>query len=433
MVGRDISRGVTAHGDDEIVVSGIGIVSPLGNDRESTWQRLIAGDIATRRLTPDDFCPLPSDPRWESCHWLGCVAAGFQNGQHDRVMEMTRRASREAIHDARLVCGAFDPARIGCVFGTSKGSLYAASELLARRKTECSPVDPWRTLMGPAIALDVAASALNAQGPRICPVAACATGLIAVLRGAELLRRRDCDIVIAGSADDSLHPLVLSSFQKMGVLATAEDARSASRPFDRHRTGFVIGTGAGCLILERRRQAIERGVDWYASLGAGQYLSDPTGMTSLDTSGEILSYLIRRCVEDSGTREIRQPDVLNLHGTATQLNDVAECRAIQKVFGAQTSAISCGSLKGALGHLLGGAGSVELALSCLMLRDQQVPPNANLDDVDPTCQLSWVRGRTLLRPIQSLLKLSLGFGGHQAALWVNRGPRHAPDPTLRST
>ena len=324
-----------------------------------------------------------------------------------------------------------DPTRLGCVFGTSKGSLFAASALWTGSNSDPSVAcdssadDCFHLLLGPAIATTAVANDLGVLGPRLAPVAACATGVVAVIRAAELVRRGECDVVIAGSADDSLHPLVLASFQKLGVLAQHADPAAASRPFDRDRTGFVIGSGAGALVLERRSHALARGSTWYAELGPGRVQSDPTGMTSLDESGNMLAHLISAATPLTSRGALRVPDVLNLHGTGTRLNDPAECRAVQQVYGSEITAASCGSLKGAIGHMLGAAGSVELAFCCLMFRDQIVPANVNLDSPAEECRLPWVLEHPRARRIESILKLSLGFGGHQAALWLERGNRTA--------
>jgi 3-oxoacyl-[acyl-carrier-protein] synthase II len=398
----------TADTADPVVITGVGVVSPLGPDAPSTWRAVQSGLSAPRRLTADDFPPAVFDPRWGDRGWIGAPAAWSGADHADRVVRLGQAAAREATAEAGLPPGAVDPLRLGCVFGTSKGSLFAATTTWR---------DPQQAGLFPAVWPSAPASALAAdlgvQGPCLAPVAACATGLVAVIRAAALIREGACDVVLAGSADDSLHPLVLASFQRLGVLTRHADPARASRPFDRDRTGFVIGAGAGALILERRSQATARGARCLAVLGPGRFAADPSGITTLDATGDTLARLLADCVPTG-----RTPDYVNLHGTGTRLNDPAECRALRTV---GLERCRAGSLKGSLGHLLGAAGSVELALLCLALRDQVLPPNANLDTPDPACDLPWVGGTAEPARVTSILKVSLGFGGHQAALWLERG------------
>jgi 3-oxoacyl-[acyl-carrier-protein] synthase II len=269
----------------------------------------------------------------------------------------------------------------------------------------------------PSTAAATIASRFDLRGPCLSPVAACATGVAAIVRGMLAIQTGECDVVFAGSADDSLHPGVLSSFQRLGVLARSDNPATACRPFDRTRQGFVVGAGAACLILERRSHAERRGAAWYAEILAGRLATDPAGITQLDESGDSLTHLI------SATCWDLRPDFVQLHGTGTRTNDPVECRAMGSVFGDAARFMLAGGIKGAIGHLLGAAGSVETAMTCLSLRDQMIPPCANLMDVDPACDLSFVRAKAVTAPIQTALKLSLGFGGHQAALLLRRGNR----------
>lgn len=402
---------------DPVVITGLGVVSPWGADLAASWQGALAGRSMARRWEAGPH--LPPFPFATRARWIACPAAELPASHNsDPVTELALTASRAAAADAHITPTAMPSERIACVFGTSKGSLAAVTSAMKHHADEA--LDDWqRVLLGPSVAAMAVAHDLHLRGPRLCPVAACATGLAAVLRGVELLQQGDCDWALVGSADDSLHPLVLASFQRLGVLAQGVP-EEASRPFDRRRTGFVIGAGAGSLILERRSTAIARGVPWYAEIVSGALASDPTGLTTLDASGHTLARLISAVVPPG-----KVPDVLNLHGTGTRLNDPAECCALRQVFGDRLRNTLCGSLKGGMGHLLGAAGSVELALCCLMLRDQIVPPNVNLENVADDCQLPWVCGAAIAKPVTSLLKLSLGFGGHQAALWLERGNRGA--------
>lgn len=404
------------------------MVTPLGATAAATWNRILRGASAARRVSAGELLHDVAGPAVEQSTWIVCPADSERIPQRDPVVQLAVTATAEAVDDARLDFQALDPSRVGCVFGTSKGSLFAASRVWehSRESPDLSAIHD--VLLGPALASTHIAERWQCGGPLLSPVAACATGLVAVIQAAQLVRSGACDVAIAGSADDSLHPLVLASFQRLGVLAHHPEPQRASRPFDLHRTGFAVGAGAGCLILERRSHALARGVDWYAALGPAAFLSDPSGMTAIDARGRTLAELVRKCAptEERGTPRV--PDAINLHGTGTRLNDPAECAAVAQVYGTRIAETSCGSLKGGMGHLLGAAGSVELGLCCWMLREQKVPCNVNLEEADPACQLNWVRDHAETRPIESLLKTSLGFGGHQAAVWLNRGNRPGTQP-----
>lgn len=253
------------------------------------------------------------------------------------------------------------------------------------------------------------------RGPVLCPVAACATGLMSLWRGAELIREGVCDVVLAGSTDASLQPSVLGAFSRMGVLAKETgDPREACRPFDLHRTGFAVGEGAAVLVMERADVAQARGVTPYAEWLGGGCVSDPSGITHLDEEATGLIWLIRDVLKRSGVAP-DEIDYINLHGTGTWGNDRTETHAVREALGQHADRVSCSSLKGSLGHLLGAAGSVETACTLLAMREGRIPLTRNLDHPDPACDLDYTPHQSRPRTIRHALKLSLGFGGHQVA------------------
>jgi 3-oxoacyl-(acyl-carrier-protein) synthase len=252
-------------------------------------------------------------------------------------------------------------------------------------------------------------------GAAICPVAACATGLASVIRGVDLIRHGMCDTVLAGSSDASLTILVQSSFRRLRVLAHGfDDPRAACRPFDRRRCGFLIGEGAAVLLLEREDFALARGAVPYAVWLAGQTASDPAHLTRMDSDPQSLVRLIGEVLNEGDTAP-DEIDYINLHGTATRHNDVCETLALKQALGNGAWRAGCSSLKGTIGHLLGAAGSVELAASLLAMRDNVVPPTANLTEPDTECDLDYTPLAARQRRVETILKLSLGFGGHLAA------------------
>ena len=404
-----------------VVVTGIGLWTPLGSDRESTWSALLAGRSASRWL---------SSPQWTGDERL--AGAPFVPPPHDfplsrePVVELALRVAHEAVRDATLDVNRCLPERTGVVFGSSKGGLqtYARLALSARsrdhgpREVEAFAGDSrWLDVWPDAAARAVAAT-FDCRGPMLCPVLACATGLVACQRAAELIRDGHCDVVYAGSADASLQPAILGSFRRMGVLARPrhDDATAACRPFDRDRSGFVVGEGAACLVFESLAHAQSRRATWYGEWLAGRMLTDPSGLTQLDPTGLSLRRLLQDIARDVPLR----PDYINLHGTATIPNDRVESFSVREQLGSDARQVSCSSLKGGLGHLLGAAGSVELAATMLALRDQVVPPTVNLHHPDPDFDLDFTPMESRSQQIDVAWKLSLGFGGHLAAACVGR-------------
>lgn len=407
---------------DPVVVSGLGLMTPLGADRETTWRRLLAGERGIARLTRRDLVPAVTDDTTPT-PWIGgpipwpqeCLQT-LQAGI-DPVLVLTQQVACEAIADARLLSTDLTHPRCGCVFGTSKGGLHTY-DLLHAKDRSANLSQAW-----PSNAATWLMHQYGITGPCYAPVAACATGLIALIQGLWLIQRGDCDLVLAGSADYSLHPLVMASFQRLGVLARGKDPETACRPFDRWRSGFVVGAGAAACVLERASRAQQRGAPIYAVVSAGLMGADPTGMTALDVSGQTLGLLISR----TPTLNSQPVDLIHLHGTGTRQNDPAESRAVVRVFSQAARLPWCTSSKGALGHLLGAAGSVEAAVACLSLRDQVIPPTVNLEEIDPECALPFVTGVAVRQPLQRVLKLSLGFGGHQAVALFERWSCHPAD------
>ena len=400
-----------------VVITGIGLWTPLGSDRESTWQALVAGRSASRWLT---------SPQWTgNSRMVGAPCElPRESVEHgiDPVIALARRVSAEAVQDAGLDARLLSNETTGVVFGTSKGGLHTAARLLANRGHSANtdhpaePADAWLDVWPNAAARCIAA-AFDCTGPVLAPIAACATGLAACLRAFELIRDGRCDVVLAGSSDASLQPAILGSFQRLGILARLdEDPSTACRPFDRSRSGFIVGEGAGCLILESHRHAVARGARWYAEWLGGRMLADPAGLTQLDPEGTSLKRLLR----DLRGVVPELPDYINLHGTATLPNDRVESAAVRAVFGTAADRIACSSLKGGLGHLLGAAGSVELAATLLAIRDQIIPPTVNLFDPDPELDLDFTPRQSQPRRIDRAWKLSLGFGGHLSAACVGR-------------
>lgn len=410
---------------DPIVISGIGLWTPLAATREASWQTLLTGRSALRWLDgARDF------PEWGPAaqgQWAGAPAA--ERPHRAVAATMAVAVVDEALRHARFAPSSLpepDRRRIGCVFGASKGSFDSLAPGFASSEEEAPSRDDSLWSLAPSAPLDAVLQRLRLGGPATCPVAACATGSLAILMGAHWIEQGRCDSVIVGSADAALHPGLLASYRRMGVTARiVDDPATAVRPFDRDRSGFLVGEGAAALILERRSAAESRGATPLAVWDGGILLSDTAGMLSLEATGHTVRDAIARLLRPRPAGDDAAPgeppvDLVSLHGTATRENDSSEGRGLQAALGDSAAAAAGFSLKGAIGHLLGGAGSVETAAAILALRDQIVPPTANLNVLDEECGFVNLSPHPVRRPLRSALKLSLGFGGHVCAIRFRR-------------
>jgi 3-oxoacyl-[acyl-carrier-protein] synthase II len=399
-----------------VLLTGLGLVTPLGGDRDSSWRRLLAGEVAVRPLIADGLGQLVegSAAGRDPAGWVGAPAVGVAEPRSaEPVVGLALRAAREALADAGLAGDAtLDRERCGCVVGTSKGGLVSV------RRALHGDVDAWATVP-PAAAAQAVAREARFGGPLLCPVLACATGLAALVRGAELVRDGTCDLVLAGSSDASLLDVVVGSFRRLGVHASGGRA-ARCRPFDARRDGFVVGEGAAIVVLESADHAQRRGAEACAEWLGGRTYGDATGLMQLDPEGSALVRAIDDTLRAAG-RDREEVTAAFLHGTGTPTNDLVETRALHRAFGDHARRIVGCGVKGSIGHLLGAAGSVETALAVQALRDGVVPPTTGLDERDPACDLDLA---PVARPFDAglVLKTSLGFGGHVAVGLLGPAP-----------
>ncbi|MHC4879118.1 MAG: beta-ketoacyl-[acyl-carrier-protein] synthase family protein [Planctomycetota bacterium] len=438
-----------------VVITGIGLVTPLGSDRETSWRRLRAGESGLRwlpdqadqhaaALWPDRSAggPAEVDPNLpQTLTDLG--RPDLVPLLREPVISLAVSATSEALSDAGLDFRKALGDRAATVIGTSKGGMHSAFREVSRRhngKSFASDDDSalWWPMLCPDGPARTVASLFGTTAASLAPVAACATGLVSLIRAAELIQSGCCDVVLAGSSDASLTPAMVASFRRLGVLARGfDDPAAAVRPCDENRNGFLIGEGAAVFVLESAEHAAKRNASHYAEWRAGSLASDAAGLTQLADDSDALRWLIRDTLKrgNIGPSEL---DLISLHGTATRTNDICEVTALDAELPVTSSSsdsktaaggsllrhgVPAFSAKGSIGHLLGAAGSVEFALMLLALRDQVVPATANLTSPMSSRTLNLVAGRPLASDIQYAMKLSLGFGGHLAGAVVKKGNR----------
>ena len=395
-----------------VVVTGIGLVTSVGGNRETSWQALLAGQSGVRRL--NGIRVSRDEPAY------GARALGPRpEDDGEPVHRLALAASDEALADSGLELGPTTRDRIGCVVGTSKGGLSSLRRAAGRSSHDPETGRLWSRFL-PHSTCSAIGSRHDLRGPSTCPVAACATGLLAVLKASEYIRDGYCDAVLAGSADASLEPAVLAAFHRMGVLAkVGEDPAEACRPFDANRNGFLVGEGAAMFVVESLAHARRRGAPIYAEFLAGAALAEARDVTHLDPEAEVLGHLITSVLR--GAR--LAPDELgyiNLHGTATRQNDVYETRALKQALGRAAWHTPLSGTKSMIGHTLGAAGGIELAVCLLALRDGIIPPTINLNEPDPQCDLDYTPAVARRRQVDTAMKISLGFGGHLVGAALRR-------------
>jgi 3-oxoacyl-[acyl-carrier-protein] synthase II len=406
-----------------VVITGIGLLTPLGLDRESSWQALLAGKSGVGPISRFDASNY-------SCRIAGQVR-GFDPltvmgkkdvRKTDPFTHFAVVATHEALADSGYEISADNAERIGVYIGSGIGGL----QLLEKQHTILAERGPRRVspFFIPGMILNMAAGQVSilfgARGPNLACATACATGTHALGESARLIRDGHADAMIAGGAEAVITPLAVAGFCSMKSLSTRnDDPEAASRPFDSGRDGFVMGEGAGILILEERESALARGARIYAEV-AGYGLSGDAfhiSAPSEDGDGPIRS--MSSALAGAGI-EPGEVDYINAHGTSTPAGDRIEVMAIHKVFGAHAREVVCSSTKSMTGHLLGAAGGLETAIAALAIRDGQVPPTINHDDPDPECDIDCAPNEARSMSVDVALSNSFGFGGTNATIVLKR-------------
>jgi beta-ketoacyl-acyl-carrier-protein synthase II len=406
----------------EVVVTGLGLVSPVGNNVPDAWDALVAGRSGIDRITRFDASGYEQP-------WGGEVK-DFDPGEHVDA-KLRRRidistvfaiaAAQEAVADAALEVNAEAPGAVGVMMGTGIGGAHLLVEQ-QRILDEKGPrrVSPFLiSHMLPDTATGLVAIALGARGPNFAVTAACATGGAAVGEAAETIARGDAEVMIAGGFEAPLQPIYYAGFMAMKALAAHEDPTQAVRPFDRDRNGFILGEGAGMLILESREHAEARGARIHARWVAAATSNDALDMVAAAEDGRGIAEAMRRALA-RGELSPEQISYINAHGTGTPMNDRVETRAIRDVFREHADRLPVSSTKSMHGHLMGGAGALEAVITILTCKHQIVPPTINYTTPDPDCDLDYVPTVAREVPVEYAMSTSIGLGGHNSVLVFGR-------------
>jgi 3-oxoacyl-[acyl-carrier-protein] synthase II len=405
-----------------IVVTGLGAVTPLGNDRRATWEAAVAGQSGIDFISTFDTSGFPVRIAAEVRGFDPAAVVGPKEARRlDRNVVMGVAAAAEAVEDAALD-SAYDPGRVGVLFGTAIGGLIGITEqhqvFLDRGPDRISPY------FIPSVLVDAAsgqiAIALGLRGPNYAPVSACATGSTAIGEAAEVIRRGAADAVLAGGAEACLHPLILAGFCAMRGLATEHEyPPRASRPFDLTRDGFVMGEGACVLVLEELEAAKARGAQIYAEVLGYGASNDAHHLAQPDPASVGVVEMMRAALDRAGV-EPKRVGYINAHGTSTPLGDLAETKAIKEVFGDHAYDLAVSSTKSVTGHCFGAAGAVEAMMCVLAIHEGVLPPTINYETPDPECDLDYVPNEARRVQVEVALSNAMGLGGHNGCVLFGR-------------
>jgi beta-ketoacyl-acyl-carrier-protein synthase II len=404
-----------------VVVTGIGAVTPIGNDARATWIAAVEGRSGIDWISGFDTSGFPVRIAAEVKDFdASGVASPKEARKLDRNVLLALASATEAVRDAAL--DGFDPNRVGIVFGSAMGGLLGIMEQAdVMRERGADRVSP---NFLPNVLVDSAsgqlAISLGMRGPNYAPVSACATGSHAVGEGAELIKRGDADAVLAGGTEAVIHPLILAGFCAMrGLAVEDEDPPRASRPFDATRAGFVMGEGACALVLEEAERARSRGARVYAEVLGYGTSNDAHHMAQPEPEAVGVSEMMRSALRRSGV-EPERVGYINAHGTSTPLGDLAETRAIKQVFGDHAYKLAVSSTKSVTGHCFGAAGAIEAMMCVLAVHHGVLPPTINYREPDPDCDLDYVPNEAREARVDVALSNAMGLGGHNACVLVGR-------------
>jgi 3-oxoacyl-[acyl-carrier-protein] synthase II len=406
-----------------VVITGIGVISSVGKNLKDFWEGLLKGRNGVDRITA-------FDPSSHSTHFAAEVKNFSFEGvldvresnRMDRYTQFAMIAAHEAINDSGLDLGKINLDMAGVVVGSGIGGIKSF-EVEHSKYVEKGPrrVSPYFV---PQMIADIAAGQISIRyklrGPNYATVSACATASHAIGDAVRLIKYGDADVMVTGGSEAPITPMGLAGFCSMKALSSRnDDPKRASRPFDKERDGFVIGEGAGILVLEELEHARKRGAKIYGEIRGIGFTADAHHITAPVPGGEGAVRAMRRCVEDAGIN-LDDVDYINAHGTSTPYNDKNETAAIRTLFGDHAYKLNVSSTKSMMGHLLGAAGAVELAASVMAVKQGVVPPTINYEFPDPECDLNYTPNTPQERKVKHAISNTFGFGGHNACVLVSQ-------------
>lgn len=406
-----------------VVVTGLGVVSPLGSEVETFWTRLLAGESGIGPVTRFDISKYDTRIGGEVRDFRAEDVLDRKDiRRSDLFVQYAIGAAAQATKQAGVSAETVDPNRWGVVLGSGIGGIATFEDqhraLLEKGPSRVSPF--FIPMMISDMASGQVSIQLGAKGPNYCTVSACSSGAHAVGDAFRIIQNDDADVMISGGAEAPITPVSFAGFCSMKAMSTRNDEpHKASRPFDAQRDGFVMGEGAGVLVLEELEHARRRGAKILAEVVGYGATGDAHHMTAPAPEGEGAARAMRAAIRDSSL-SLETFGYLNAHGTSTQLNDKFETQAIKSVFGDQAKKLPVSSTKSMTGHLLGAAGGLETIICVLALERQKLPPTINYDTPDPDCDLDYVPNTARAVELQAALSNSLGFGGHNVTLALSR-------------
>ena len=402
-----------------VVVTGLGTISPVGNDVPSMWKALVAGESGIARIVQFDPSALDSQIAGEiKAFDPGAYLSSKETKRSERFVQFAVAAASQAVADAGIQIEQEDPFRCGVLIGSGIGSMKLIEEqahvLRDRGPKKLSP------FMIPMLIVNMApghvAINLGFKGPNSCTATACASGTHGLGEAFRLVQRGDADIMLGGGTESCITPLAVGGFCALMALSRSnDDPTGASRPFDKERDGFVIGEGAGVVVLEELEHAKKRKAQIYAEMVGYGMTADAYHMTAPDPEGAGAAKAMAMALDDAELRP-DQVTYINAHGTSTELNDKIETLAIKQTFGKAADDVAVSSTKSMTGHLIGGAGGVEGVISALAIKHGVMPPTINYKHPDPECDLDYIPNEARQAPVDVALSNSLGFGGHNATV-----------------
>jgi 3-oxoacyl-[acyl-carrier-protein] synthase II len=403
-----------------VVVTGIGVVTPLGRDIATFWANLLAGKSGIQRITAFDVTAYDCKIAGEIHGFEG--ASFFRSPKEarrcDRFVQLAVATAKQAFGDAGVDLTKENPERVGVMVGSGVGGLKSMEDqhtlLLERGPSRLSPF--MIPMMISNMASGIISMELGARGPNMAVTTACSTAAHTIGESFHAIRRGEADLMLAGGSEATICPLGIGGFAAMKALSTRNDEpEKASRPFDRDRDGFVMAEGAGILVVEELEHAKKRGARIYCEIVGYGNTADAYHMTAPPPEGEGAA----RCmVMALRTGRLNTSDIsyINAHGTSTPLGDICETKAIKSVFGDYARKLSVSSTKSMTGHHLGAAGSIEMAVCAKAIHEDKIPPTINLDNPDPQCDLDYVPKVARESRVNAILNNSFGFGGHNACI-----------------